>query len=262
MNIFIEGIPGSGKTTLVREVSRHMPGYTAYYEGDLSPVELAWCSYMTPAQYKAVLERWPHVEAEIKRCTLQEGDHYITSYTRVLAEDRAFYEQMESMEIYNGRVPYERFREIVFKRYAAYWGDGGIFDCSFFQNIIESLILFYQMSEDAIVEFYRELFQQVTAPFLLMYLEVDDVSTTMEHIRHERVDDTGREIWYELVQQYYKTSPYGQSVEAPATLEEYYKKRIVLEQRILKEVLGGHGVIVPAKNYVIETLLENLRLSE
>ena len=180
----------------------------------------------------------------------------------MLAEDRAFYEHMESMEIYNGRVPYEKFRKIVFKRYAAYQGDGGIFDGSFFQNVIDSLILFYQMSEDGIVEFYRELFQQITAPFMLLYLKVDDVTTTLDHIRHERVDDTGREIWYELVQQYYKTSPYGQSAATPAVLEEYYKKRITLEQRILKEVLGGHGVIVPAQNYDIETLLEDLRLSE
>ena len=61
-NIYVEGIPGSGKTTLLRLLSERLSGYRAYYEGDLSPVELAWCSYMTSEQYAEVLARWPQYD--------------------------------------------------------------------------------------------------------------------------------------------------------------------------------------------------------
>ena len=43
-NIFIEGIQGAGKSTLLNQLQRMMPDYRAYREGDISPVELAWCS--------------------------------------------------------------------------------------------------------------------------------------------------------------------------------------------------------------------------
>ena len=100
-HIFIEGLQGSGKTTLLRNLSQKFPEYKAYYEGDISPVELAWCSYMTKEQYEEALRKYAHVEQEMKQFTKQEGDRYIVAYTRILADMREFYEWMESFEIYN-----------------------------------------------------------------------------------------------------------------------------------------------------------------
>jgi Mg-chelatase subunit ChlI len=54
-HIFIEGLQGSGKSTLLRKLSQKFPEYKAYYEGDISPAELAWCSYMTKEQYEEVI---------------------------------------------------------------------------------------------------------------------------------------------------------------------------------------------------------------
>ena len=98
-HIFIEGLQGSGKTTLLRKLSEKYPEYKAYYEGDISPVELAWCSYMTKQELDRVLMKYPHLEQEIWQNTKQEGDYFITSYTRILAECREFYELMEEQEI-------------------------------------------------------------------------------------------------------------------------------------------------------------------
>ena len=46
MNYFVEGLQGSGKSTLVQRLSELNPDCTAVREGDYSPVELAWCAYM------------------------------------------------------------------------------------------------------------------------------------------------------------------------------------------------------------------------
>ena len=91
-HVFIEGLQGSGKSTLLRSLSQKFPEYKTYYEGDISPVELAWCSYMTKTQYEEALQKYPHVEQEIKQWTKQEGDRYIVAYTRILADMREFYE--------------------------------------------------------------------------------------------------------------------------------------------------------------------------
>lgn len=57
MDYYVEGLQGSGKTTLVRKLSEKYPGCMTYMEGDYSPVELAWCAQMSEARYSEVLEQ-------------------------------------------------------------------------------------------------------------------------------------------------------------------------------------------------------------
>ncbi len=64
-NIFIEGIPGSGKSTLLNELSKRLPEHHPYHEGDICPVELAWCSYMTKEDFQETLEKFPDLNEEI-----------------------------------------------------------------------------------------------------------------------------------------------------------------------------------------------------
>ena len=56
MNYFIEGLQGSGKSTLVRKLSERHSDYTAVREGEYSPVELSWCAYMNETAYHGILE--------------------------------------------------------------------------------------------------------------------------------------------------------------------------------------------------------------
>ena len=55
MNYFVEGLQGSGKSTLVQKLSQLNPGYTAVREGEYSPVELSWCAYVDAGQYDRIL---------------------------------------------------------------------------------------------------------------------------------------------------------------------------------------------------------------
>ena len=88
----IIGRNGAGKSTLLSQIAQKHPQYQAYREGDLSPVELAWCSYMTKSEWEAALHRYPDFEKEILDRTKVEEDRYIVAYTQILAEDRAFYQ--------------------------------------------------------------------------------------------------------------------------------------------------------------------------
>ena len=43
-NIFIEGIQGMGKSTLLQAIAERLPELHVCREGDYSPVELSWCT--------------------------------------------------------------------------------------------------------------------------------------------------------------------------------------------------------------------------
>ena len=62
-NYFVEGLQGAGKSTMVKLISDKLPEYKVFREGDYSPVELAWCAYVTKMQYMDILERYPTLEA-------------------------------------------------------------------------------------------------------------------------------------------------------------------------------------------------------
>ena len=258
-HIFIEGLQGSGKSTLLRILSQKFPEYTAYYEGDISPAELAWCSYMTKEQYEEALQKFPHVEQEIKQWTKQEGDRYIVAYTRILADMREFYEWMEAFAIYNGRVPFEPFHDIIMNRYRALLPDSkNLFECSFFQNSMEDMMLYYQRSEQEIVDFYREAYEILRPKgFRMLYLKSDTIRENILQIKKERSDENGVELWYPLMLKYLQESPYGKEhgFEGLDDMIAHFERRVAIEERIIREVLRDDCTVLRAKKYQLEEIL-------
>ena len=258
-HIFIEGLQGSGKSTLLRNLSQKYPEYKAYYEGDISPAELAWCSYMTKEQYGEALQKYPHVVQEIKQFTKQEGDRYIVAYTRILADMREFYEWMESFEIYNARVSFVDFRNIIMNRYRALEpADKGLYECSFFQNSMESMMLYYQMSEQEIVDFYREAYEILQPKgFQMLYLQSGNIRENILQIKKERSDEHGVELWYPLMLRYLQESPYGKihGFEGLDDMIAHFERRVAIEERIIREVLKEDCMVLKAKEYRMEEIL-------
>ena len=102
-NIFVEGIQGMGKSTLINGISKLLPKLHVCREGDYSPVDLAWCAWMSEVDYKAILLKYPEVESEILKNTMKEQEYYIVTYTKIKTEVLGFYKDLECYEIYNGR---------------------------------------------------------------------------------------------------------------------------------------------------------------
>ena len=258
-HIFIEGLQGSGKSTLLRNLSQKYPEYKAYYEGDISPVELAWCSYMTKEQYEKALQKYPHVEQEIRQWTKQEGDRYIVAYTRILADMREFYEWMESFEIYNARIPFEQFRDIIMNRYRALEPDSrNLFECSFFQNSMEDMMLYYQIPEREIVDFYREAYEVLKPKgFQMLYLKSGNIRENILQIKRERSDENGVELWYPLMLKYLQESPYGKvhGFEGLDDMVAHFERRIALEEKTIAEVLKEDCTVLKAKGYRLEEIV-------
>lgn len=264
-NIFIEGLQGMGKSTLVSALAEKLPQLHAYREGDYSPVDLAWCAWMTPAEYEAMLARFDDFREEIAPNTVCEGAYRIVPYTKIRTNDRSIYKAFEDFEIYNGRKTLSELKAIIFTRYGNYRATGGLFECAFFQNIIEDLILYHQLSDDDIVAFYRDLWAVLDKEnFLLLYLHGDQIEENINIIRKERCDGQGHEIWYEMMLDFLTKCPYGQAhgYHAFEDMIAHFRHRQQLELRIIREVIGHNAIVLSAKRWEIDEVLACLKETE
>lgn len=94
-NYFIEGLQGAGKTTFVQKLSDQLTDDKVFREGDYSPVELAWCAYVTEEQYCKVLADYPSIANEIQEKTVTEAAHKVICYTQILTDIPDFHRNLE-----------------------------------------------------------------------------------------------------------------------------------------------------------------------
>lgn len=254
-NIFIEGIPGSGKSTLLNNIAAAIPELHVCREGDYSPIDLAWCTWMTKEEYEQLLKHYEPLRQEIMENTVQEHEHFIVSYTKIITDIPGFHKEAENFEIYNGRKSLQELKDIIFSRYENFSGTGYLFECSFFQNIMEDLILFHQLSDPEIMEFYHELYSRINKEqFLLLYLYSDKLEENIRAVKKERCDEQGNELWYSLMMEYLIHSPYGKNhgYSAFEDMTAHFRHRQQLELRILEEIISDRSIILPSKNWKAE----------
>ena len=252
MNYFIEGIQGSGKSTLVGVLEKKYPNLRAIREGDYSPIELAWCAYIDEKQYREILEKYPLMRKEIEEKTYQEGNKRIVCYTKIRTDDGSFYKNLEQYEIYNNRVSIEDFKSIILRRFKDWKTDGNIFECSLFQNIVEDLMLFKNYSDEEIISFYTDIRDVIKEKdFRILYLESEDVEGNLQVIRKERSDENGVELWFPLMMQFFDNCPYSKAngKSGEQDLINHFKHRQELELKICEVLFKEKTTILHSKKY-------------
>ena len=257
MNYFVEGLQGSGKSTLVQKLSELNPGYTAVREGEYSPVELSWCAYVDAGQYDRILETYPDLRSQIEGKTYAEGSKKVICYTKIGTDNRAFYQDLEQYEIYNNRVPFDMFQSIVLGRYQKWNSDRMIFECSLFQNIVEDMILFRQAEDEEILSFYRLIREALDGKeYRIVYLKAKDIRGNLETIRKERSDEQGNERWFPMMMGFFNDCPYAKArgLKGEEDLIRHFMHRQALELRICEEVFPDKSVIIASKDYAEEDL--------
>ncbi|MBR5362152.1 MAG: hypothetical protein IK134_02345 [Oscillospiraceae bacterium] len=252
MNYFAEGLQGSGKSTLVRNIEKHCSGCTVFREGDYNPAELAWCAYTDERQYRDITERYPKLLAQIEANTFAEDDRRIICYTKIRTDDDAFYQDLESYEIYNGRIPFSEFRSVILRRFANLHGDNMVFECALFQNIIEDMILFRNASDADIIDFYRQIRRVLEGrAFRILYLKTENVRNTIDAVRKERVDEKGEEVWFRMLCGFFDESPYAKAnrVSGADALIAHLAHRQELELQICRGLFPGQYTVLSSKAY-------------
>ena len=257
MNYFVEGLQGSGKSTLVQKIAEVKPGYAAVTEGDYSPVELAWCAYVDERKTREIADRYPGLAKEIETMTFAEGDRRIICYTKIRTDVPGFYEDLEQYEIYNGRVSFEEFKAILLRRYRNWEGDGMIFECSLFQNTVEDMILYRCASDEEIIGLYRLVREALEGKeYRIVYLKAENVRANLDVIRKERSDEQGSELWFPVMLRFFDESPYAKAngVGGEEALIAHFEQRQELELRICREVFPDRSTILLSKGYTDEAI--------
>jgi hypothetical protein len=260
MNYFVEGLQGSGKSTLVSKLQELHPELKAVREGEYSPVELAWCAYLDEEKYPAILEKYPSLRKEIEEKTYSEGDKRIVTYTKIRSEDRAFYQDLEQYEIYNNRLSPEDFRKVILERFSKWNTDNNIFECSLFQNIVEDMILFQNTSDQDIVNYCKEIRDKLSGKhYRIIYLLTEDIPSSINTIRKERSDEQGNELWFPMMLRYFDESPYAKKkgISGVEAMLSHFKHRQELEISICKEIFPDRHILLKSKNYKNEDIRVN-----
>lgn len=261
VNYFIEGLQGAGKTTFMRQLSAQLPDYQVFWEGDYSPVELAWCACVTQEQYQQIIHKYSLIHEEIDAKTVAEGDRKIICYTQILTDIPGFHKDLEQYEIYNGNMERAAFEQIVTERFASWNGTGQIFECSLFQNIIENQILYFMMADDEILDFYRKLKEILSdKPYRIIYLDLENIGAGVEAIRKERSDDEGNDLWFPMMVRYMEESPGGKAhdLKGQEGLLRHLEHRKTLEHRIIEEIFKENAFFVKAKSGETGQMIDRL----
>lgn len=261
LNIFIEGIPGSGKSTLFKSLRERLLEYNFYEEGDISPIELAWCAYMTKDEYEQMIQNFPLLINRIQTYSNIENQKYIVAYTKIHTDNIEFYKYMEKFEIYGGRREINEFHNIVINRFRNFSTSGNIFECSFLQNIMDELMLFAMYDDEQIIKFYKNIIQTIDLnKFFLIRLKSSKIRESILQIKKERINEKDEEGWYNMMMEYLNQSPYGKTHQYKEfdDLLKYFNRRISTENKII-ELLPKDSILeIESKKYNLETIISKL----
>lgn len=254
--ILVEGIPGSGKTTIAKKIAEYLSAKKAtsfYEEGAGHPADLAWCACIPKDQLEKVIGQFPEYEKPMKEYGYEEEGYYIVPYTRFPIDNPAFWQRMESFEVYDNRVGFDTFVDLHLKKWIKFGkkaesvDEYTVFECAFLQNHINELLMFHNSSTKEITEYLLKLITTVKElnP-VLIYLNQTDVRETIRRVSEVRTDDRGQKIWMERVIEYIENSPYGQLHELKGFdgMVRYFEDRKQIELELLSKL--------PARTYIID----------
>ena len=253
--VLVEGIPGSGKTTIAQKIAERYLNLSRpvnqYLEGLAHPADLGWNACVPIGQYNGILEKYPALRDEIERNTRIENGYAIIAYTLVKACDKSFYKELEAFEVYDGRAPDDLFFGLHYDR----WHEFGemaeksnalnIFECAFLQNHVNELLFWRDVSEDEIITHCNKLIASVKqlSP-ILIYLSQPDTMETIRRVAEERVSPDGGK-WIERVIAYCEDSPFGRlrNIKGLDGAMEFFNIRKRLELKIIEQLSIPYKVV-------------------
>ena len=218
--ILVEGIPGSGKSTIAKKIGEYLSAKdtktNVYTEGQLHPVDLAWCAYFPVADFNHIISLYPQYQNVLKRNMRSENSHVIVAYTQLPIKDPEFFKLLESYEVFNNRVGFDVFSSLFLKRWASFSKQAeksdeiSVFECAYLQNQLCELIYFYNMNQSNIEKYLLTLTDTIkNLNPIMFYLNQTNISKHIRRIADQRINVYGEKEWLEKVIFYTENSPYG-----------------------------------------------------
>jgi len=187
-----------------------------YTEGQLHPVDLAWCAYIPFEHFESIMSLYPQYRDALRGKMRIENKHVIIAYTQLAIKEPDFRKLLESYEVFNGRAGFDVFSELFLKRWdnftkrAEKSEEVTIFECAYLQNQLCELIYFFQMSRSRIETYMLNLIDKAkNLQPVMFYLNQTDIAGHLRRLADERVNPKGEKDWLGQVILYTENSPYG-----------------------------------------------------
>lgn len=219
--VIVEGIPGSGKSTLSRYIhdtlNIHQIESELFLEGNLlHPADYESVACVTNKELDKIRSIYSDVFHFIDPFISLNGNDALIAYA--LAQQSAsngipssLYEEIRRYEIYDG-VPVEKYCELMIKRWKSFVKDQRekenmtILECCFLQNPGCALLARHDAGDDRFIQHVLQIAEQIQElnP-ILIYLKQPNVCETIERVKTMRSQEwLDFAIWYHTEQDYGK----------------------------------------------------------
>lgn len=259
--ILVEGMPGSGKTTISKKIRDYLIDkgleVELYNEGDLHPADMAWNALLSKEEYSKFIKDNREYENVIKENSTFEEDYVIVAYTKLglYKDQNDLMKKFEEHEVYDGRVSLDTFKDIHLRRWSKFGQEMKktkdkiiIFECAFFQNHINELLAVHEKDAHYITQYLKELIEIVNElKPKLIYLNQKSVKETLTRVSKERLSEN-KEVypdWIDLIMEYFKNSNYGKhnDINGFDDIVKYFEKRQEIELKVLENLSIDNVVI-------------------
>lgn len=249
--ILIEGIPGSGKTTLARRTEKFLKdkGVKAkcYNEGMIHPADLAWLAYLTLEEYNKLLLEHEQYADVLRKNSRIEDDMVVVAFTYlgIRRNENELIKYLQGKEIFDGKLSSKEFLNINLKRWKNFCKQAlsddyvYIFECAFLQNHINELLAYNDVTTDYIIDYAKKLISTVEKlnPTLI-YLDQSNVRAKIESVAKERTAPEGIPDWIDLVIDFTQNSSYGQrnNLKGFDGAVKFFADRAHIEREVIKHL--------------------------
>lgn len=213
--IFIEGVSGVGKSTMVQILSRELTdlGYKveAYLEGDCTnPIDFYNTAYFTICEYEKLCNKYCSFRDFISANTIMTENARLIRYgneKKFIFDEPLLSELSENELCYHPKkvIPINKYISVYTEIWKNYQGvvngtvDFAIFDGSLLHHPLNDMINNYHINEEQAARYISELLNALKlSKKYIFYLKTDNISERLRAARRERdqTEPTRKQIEY------------------------------------------------------------------
>ncbi|MBA9086820.1 hypothetical protein FHR92_003300 [Fontibacillus solani] len=217
--IIIEGLPGSGKSTIAQLVSDILAdrGIEAqlFQEGDLEhPADYDGVSFYRQDEFNQLLSDHKGFKEMLESRTIKCRNDFLIPYRKIKNEFGSDFPDELLQEIFTKDIyelPFDQNVKLITERWSSFNNDSlhnnsiHIFECCFIQNPLTIGTVKYNIQKREVINYVLQL-EDIIKPLnpLLIYIDQKDIRSTFEKVVDERPKE-----WSDGFIEYYTNQGFG-----------------------------------------------------